>query len=72
MSMVLRNLHSTITEEYGLPSWMSYVLFALATIIVGALLGLVSFFFLRSYSLAARGRQSAAPKKLPAKTFSFF
>lgn len=41
MSMVLRNLHSTITEEYGLPSWMSYVLFALATIVVGALLGLV-------------------------------
>ena len=39
--MVLRNLHSTITEEYGLPSWMSYVLFALATIVVGALLGLV-------------------------------
>jgi hypothetical protein len=44
MSMVLRNLHSTITEEYGLPSWMSYVLFALATIIVGALLGLVNIF----------------------------
>ena len=43
MSMVLRNLHSTITEEYGLPSWMSYVLFALATIVVGALLGLVRF-----------------------------
>lgn len=41
MSMVLRNVHSTLTEEYGLPSWMSYVLFALATIVAGAMLGLV-------------------------------
>jgi len=24
MSMVLRNLHSTITEEYGLPSWSQF------------------------------------------------
>lgn len=27
--------------DYGLPSWMTYVLFGLATILLGALLGLV-------------------------------
>jgi hypothetical protein len=31
-------------EEYGMPTWGSYLIFAVATIIIGALLGLVSFF----------------------------
>jgi hypothetical protein len=31
-------------EEYGMPTWGSYLIFAIATIIIGALLGLVSFF----------------------------
>lgn len=40
--MVLRSVHSVLVEEYGLPTWGSYLVFALATILVGALLGLVS------------------------------
>lgn len=28
--------------EYGLPTWGSYLIFAIATIIIGAILGLVS------------------------------
>ncbi|CAL4065164.1 unnamed protein product, partial [Meganyctiphanes norvegica] len=41
LSMVLRGVHSVLVEEYGLPTWGSYLVFALATILVGALLGLV-------------------------------
>ncbi|KAK4313409.1 hypothetical protein Pmani_015243 [Petrolisthes manimaculis] len=41
LSMVLRSVHSVLVEDYGLPTWGSYLVFALATIFVGALLGLV-------------------------------
>lgn len=41
LSMVLRGVHSVLVEEYGLPTWGSYLVFALATIMVGALLGLI-------------------------------
>lgn len=40
--MALRNVHTVITEDYGYPYWVSYVSFAVATIILGAILGLVS------------------------------
>ncbi|XP_068221188.1 thioredoxin-related transmembrane protein 1-like [Palaemon carinicauda] len=41
LSMVLRGIHSLLVEEYGLPTWGSYLVFALATVVVGALLGLI-------------------------------
>ncbi|XP_043228820.1 thioredoxin-related transmembrane protein 1-like [Amphibalanus amphitrite] len=41
LSMVLRNVHTSLTEEYGVPVWGSYLLFILATVIIGALLGLL-------------------------------
>jgi len=31
-----------MTEDYGIPVWGSYLIFAIATIIVGLLIGLVS------------------------------
>lgn len=40
-SMLLRSVHTTIVNEMGWPSWISYVVFALATILLGTLLGLV-------------------------------
>jgi len=40
LSMVLRNVHSTLTEDYQLPYWVSYVAFAVATILLGGILGL--------------------------------
>lgn len=46
LSMMLRNVHTQITEEHGIPYWGSYLLFALATIIVGAVLGLVLVFLI--------------------------
>jgi len=44
VSMVLRNIHSVMTEQYELPSWSVYVMFATVTILVGALLGLLLVF----------------------------
>ncbi len=41
MSMMLRNAHQMITEDYGYAPWVSYVIFAGATIFVGALLGVI-------------------------------
>merc|ERR1712115_41058 len=40
LSMVLRNVHSTLTEDYQLPYWVSYVAFAVATVLLGGILGL--------------------------------
>ena len=37
-----QNFHTHITEKWGVPVWMSYISFALFTIFVGLLFGLVS------------------------------
>merc|ERR1712106_175698 len=41
LSMVLRNVHTTFTEDYQMPYWVSYVAFAVATILLGGILGLI-------------------------------
>jgi len=41
LSMVLRNVHTTLTEDYQLPYWVSYVAFAVATVLLGGILGLI-------------------------------
>merc|ERR1711872_372266 len=41
LSMVLRNVHTTLTEDYQMPYWVSYVAFAVATILLGGILGLI-------------------------------
>jgi len=41
LSMVLRSVHTTVTEDYQLPYWVSYVGFAVATILMGGILGLI-------------------------------
>ncbi|KAH7972636.1 hypothetical protein HPB52_014363 [Rhipicephalus sanguineus] len=40
LSMSLRALHTTLVDYYGIPYWGSYILFALGTIVIGAVLGL--------------------------------
>ncbi|XP_050526855.1 thioredoxin-related transmembrane protein 1-like [Daktulosphaira vitifoliae] len=40
LSQKVRVIHSTLMAEYGLPTWGSYLIFAIATIFVGAILGL--------------------------------
>ena len=39
--MVLRSVHTTVTEAYQLPYWVSYLGFAVATILMGGVLGLM-------------------------------
>lgn len=46
LSVFLRNIHALITEEHGIPTWGSYLLFGVATIVVGAILGLILVFLI--------------------------
>lgn len=41
LSMLLRSLHTSLVQDYGVPYWGSYILFGLATILIGTLLGLI-------------------------------
>ncbi|XP_049882330.1 thioredoxin-related transmembrane protein 1-like [Pectinophora gossypiella] len=41
LSQVLRSVHTMLMEQYGLPTWGSYLIFAIGTILIGALLGLL-------------------------------
>jgi len=35
-------MHASMTDDYGIPVWGSYLIFAIVTIVLGLLLGLVS------------------------------
>lgn len=41
LSHYLKEINNIMLIDYGLPPWVTYVLFAIATILLGALLGLV-------------------------------
>lgn len=41
LSHYLKEINTVMLIDYGLPPWATYVLFAIATILLGALLGLV-------------------------------
>lgn len=41
MAVIVRDIHNAITTTYGLPAWMSYVLFAVTTIVAGFILALL-------------------------------
>lgn len=43
-SMKLRDIHNQMTETYGLPYYVSYILFALSTVTLGTILGLMIVF----------------------------
>merc|ERR1719354_1204649 len=40
-SEVMKSIHNTLTVEYGLPDWTSYVAFIAATVVTGLLLGMI-------------------------------
>ncbi|XP_071862375.1 uncharacterized protein [Bombus fervidus] len=40
ISQVLRGIHNRFMEDFGLPTWGSYLIIAIATIVSGAILGL--------------------------------
>nr|XP_022916004.1 thioredoxin-related transmembrane protein 1-like [Onthophagus taurus] len=39
LSQILRQIHTQLMEDFGLPTWGSYLIFAVGTIFLGALLG---------------------------------
>ncbi|XP_078261747.1 LOW QUALITY PROTEIN: thioredoxin-related transmembrane protein 4 [Rhinoraja longicauda] len=41
LSVWIRQMHSYLTETMGIPVWGSYIIFALATLVVGLVLGLI-------------------------------
>jgi len=41
LSMLMRTAHTHMIEAYGIPYWASYITFALGTVLVGAVLGLI-------------------------------
>ncbi|XP_062378704.1 thioredoxin-related transmembrane protein 1 [Sardina pilchardus] len=44
LSMFIRHCHNYLTEQLGIPVWGSYVIFALATLFSGLVLGLILVF----------------------------
>lgn len=46
LSQSLRQLHQKLMDDFGLPTWGSYLIFALVTILMGGLLGLALVFIL--------------------------
>lgn len=42
MSMSVRDAHSYLVEKKGIPTWGSYLIFGLATLVLGCILGFVS------------------------------
>ncbi|XP_048733740.1 thioredoxin-related transmembrane protein 1-like isoform X1 [Ostrea edulis] len=40
-AMIVRDLYNTMTKDYGIPEWACYVIFAIATILLGLILGLL-------------------------------
>ena len=44
LAMKIRALYTMMTDEYGIPEWGCYVLFAISTIATGLILGLVIVF----------------------------
>lgn len=41
LSHFLKEINTVMLVDYGMPPWLTYVLFAIVTILLGALLGLV-------------------------------
>ena len=41
---LLQDLHELLTVTYGLPVWASYTIFGVSTVLLGILLGVVSFY----------------------------
>ncbi|VDP48766.1 unnamed protein product [Soboliphyme baturini] len=42
LSMAVRDFHNLLTEKHGVPSWASYAMFGMVTLILGCILGFVN------------------------------
>jgi len=46
LSMSVRDLHTQLIEEHGIPPWGSYAIFAGSTLLLGSILGVVIVYFI--------------------------
>lgn len=73
VSMSLRDVHNYLVEDFGLPYYISYLIFALCTVTLGTVLGLVIVFIVDQFcparyaGVALETRGSAAEKKKTAE-----
>lgn len=58
-SMALRDLHNYLVDQKGLPSYLSYTIFALCTVTLGTVLGLVIVFIVDQFGPS---RHAGAPQ----------
>lgn len=71
LSQVLRKLHNKMMEDYGIPAWGSYTIFAIVTIMIGALLGLLLVFIIdQIYPPSGAVKKSLDSKKKKGKSAS--
>lgn len=64
ISMTLRDIHNHLVEEVGLPYYISYMIFALCTVTLGTILGLVIVFII---DLFCPARYPSADKDIKPK-----
>ncbi|XP_008477562.1 thioredoxin-related transmembrane protein 1-like [Diaphorina citri] len=68
LSQILRKMHNKMMEDYGIPAWGSYTIFAMVTIMIGALLGLLLVFIIdQIYPPSAVVKKSSVTKKKKGK-----
>jgi len=60
-SIVVKTLHETLTESYGLSEWTSYILFAIATVAIGLILGMFIVFCVDILSPVPTGPEQPIP-----------
>lgn len=74
ISMALRDVHNYLVEDVGMPYYISYLIFALCTVTLGTVLGLLIVFVIdqfclsRYVSTAQINKTSASKKKKTDKT----
>lgn len=67
-AMFIRSLYSTMTDEYGIPEWGCYVIFALATLLCGFILGLIMVFLVDLLLSTRYFAPPQPPKHVPMPT----
>lgn len=65
ISLALRDVHNHLVEEVGLPYYISYLIFALCTVTLGTVLGLLIVFVIDQFCAP---RQTSSSVKIDAKS----
>jgi thiol-disulfide isomerase/thioredoxin len=61
-SITIRNVHSAMTADYGIPVWGSYLIFAIVTILIGLFIGLIIVFLCDAVHMSRHRRKTSIKK----------